>query len=76
MADQPKEPAAHLRRVSCRGWLLYVPGAYGTATAAPTEHDVPTGHMTHRSTDVITLSEAFLCVPPGSSSAAAAPSAQ
>jgi hypothetical protein len=51
-------PAVHLRRVSCRGWLLDVPGAYGTATAAPTEPDVPTGNTTHRTTDVITLSEA------------------
>ena len=29
--------------VSCLGWLLYVPGAHGTATAEPTEHDVPPG---------------------------------
>lgn len=51
-------PAVHLRRVSCRGWLLDVIGAYGTATAAPTEPDVPTGNTTHRTADVITLSEA------------------
>jgi hypothetical protein len=55
---------------------LYVPGAHGTATAEPTEHDVPTGQATHWSGDVInvtSLSDGFLRVPPGHGSAAAAP---
>ena len=71
-----KEPAAQLLHVSCSCWALYVPGAHGDATAEPTEQLVPGGHSTHCATEVITASEAFLCVPPGQGSAAAAPSVQ
>ena len=57
-------------------WLWDIGAAHGVASAEPTEQLVPSGQTTHWSTLVITASEAFLCVPPGHGSAAAAPAAQ
>ena len=71
-----KEPATHGVHVSCRAWLLYVPGAHGVAASEPTLQYVPTPHSTHWLTLLITTLPLGLCVPPGHGSAAAAPSAQ
>ena len=69
-------PAAQATHVSLPQPSLKVPGAHGVAAAEPMEHEVPGGHVTHCSTLVMTVSDEFLCVPPGHGSGAAAPSVQ
>ena len=69
-------PATQLVHVSAAALGLNVPGAQGVASALPTLQKVPSGQVTHWSTLDITASVAFLCVPPGQGSAAAAPSPQ
>ena len=64
------------KHTSALAFGLYVPGAHGVATAEPTEHDVPAGQITHWLMLDITVRLAFLCVPPGHGSAAAAPVVQ
>ena len=69
-------PAKQLLHVGCFGWSLNVPGAHGVASNAPTEQNVPTSHVMHCDSDVITGSDAFIRVPAGQGSALAAPSSQ
>ena len=68
------EPATQFVHVSAPAVGLTVPGAHGVAVAEPTLHDVPSGQVTHWSTELITLSDAFLCVPPGHGCGALDPS--
>ena len=53
-------PAAQAKHVSALGDGLYVPGEQGVAKALPTLQEVPSGHSTHWSTLVITVSAASL----------------
>ena len=69
-------PAAQLAHVDALSWSLNVPGAQLVGVSEPTEQNVPVGQITQSSTDVITVSDVFLCVPPGQGSGAAEPSEQ
>ena len=71
-----KLPAAQLTHDEALSWSLNVPGAQSVGVSEPTEQNVPRGQITQSSTLVITLSERFMCVPPGHGSGAALPSAQ
>ena len=71
-----KVPAAQLTHVLAFSWSLNVPGAQSVGVSEPTEQNVPVGQITQSSTLVITVSERFLCVPPGQGNGAAEPSAQ
>ena len=71
-----KVPASHMTHVDALSWSLNVPGAQSVGVSEPTEQNVPRGQVTQSSTLVITLSERFMCVPPGHGKGAALPSAQ
>ena len=59
------EPGEHLPHAVALVCGLNVPGAHGVAASEPTAQNVPTGHIAHCSTLVITSMLLFLCVPPG-----------
>ena len=69
-------PGAHFVQLSWRTSSLYVPALQLVASAEPTGQKVPRSQITQSSTLVITLSERFLCVPPGHGRGAADRSAQ
>ena len=69
-------PSVHGEQLSISVCALNVPGAQRLAFALPTEQYVPSGHTTHSSALLITVSDAFWWRPAGHGSAADAPSAQ
>ena len=69
-------PASHLVHMACCGSSLYVPGAHCVALPEPTGQKVPIGHVMQSLSASITSSVAFLRLPAGHGSAAAAASAQ
>ena len=58
-------PAAQFVHVGCFCWLLNVPGAHGVACAAPTEQNLPTPHVMHCDSLVITARARSFRVPCG-----------
>ena len=69
-------PASHPTQVPCLDAGCTVPGAHRTGAALPTVQNVPASQSTHWSALVITLSDAFSCVPAGHGSGALDPSTQ
>ena len=69
-------PAGQRPHVSCPGAAPYDPGRHADGCDEPTEQLVPAGQVIQSSTDVITASDAFWCLPPGHGSGEAEPSAQ